>query len=41
MRKITPLVVSGSSAIGKNAFASRLVKEHPDMFKLAPPVNQT
>lgn len=41
MRKITPLIVSGSSAIGKNAFASRLVKEHPDLFKLTPPVSQT
>ena len=39
MKKFAPLVVSGSSAIGKTAFASRLVKEHPDMFKLAPVVN--
>jgi len=35
MRKITPLVVSGASSMGKTAFSARLVKEHPDLFKLA------
>lgn len=35
MRKITPLVISGASSIGKSAFASRLVNEHPDLFKLS------
>lgn len=34
MKKIIPLVVSGCSTIGKSAFASRLVKEHPELFTL-------
>lgn len=34
MKKVTPLIVSGTAAMSKTSFSSRLVQEYPDIFTL-------